>query len=258
MGIVYLLQPQEFINTNILKIGHSTKNNLSRCKSYGSNSIIYNVRTFNNSSYVEKVLLCCFNKRFKLYKGNEYFEGDLKEMDNLFYFLVTNDDVIRNGNCYNEIYANNFNDTIDIKRDHNVKNKKEYVCSPCSFQTNKKSNFDYHMNCKKHINRLKDSQKNNKYICCYCNYSTDIKASYYTHLLTNKHKKIELEYNEKNSCKKELKNDTETETNIEPETETNITTNDNYSLQINNLNTQVSYLTNLVESLIKEKKDEIL
>jgi hypothetical protein len=255
MGIVYLLQPPEFIDTNILKIGHSTKNDITRCKSYGSKCVIYNVRTFSNSSYVEKVLLGSFNKKFKLYKGKEYFEGDVKEMDKLFYFLVTNDNVIKNGNLYDTtVTITNDNDN-DIMSNNISKKRKEYNCFACNFKTNKKSNYDYHINCNKHFKNLKDYKNTSKYTCSYCNYNTDLKSSYVTHLLTNKHKKIELEYKNENVCKKEIEFEPEINTNIETVTETNIEINDN-NLQINNLNKQVSHLTNLVESLIKEKNNK--
>lgn len=107
MGRVYLLQSPEFINSNVFKIGHSNSDDLKRCFSYGSKTILYYTRICNNSSFVEKKLIEGFNKRFKVYKGREYFIGNINEMINEFHVIYD-----YYANEYNDNYYNNNHDDI--------------------------------------------------------------------------------------------------------------------------------------------------
>ena len=90
-GIVYLVQPEEFIGTNIFKIGRSKDSsaNLNRIKSYGKGSSCISINQRNNTIELEKKIIEEFNKNFKLVKGREYFEGDKEEINKLFLYIVS-------------------------------------------------------------------------------------------------------------------------------------------------------------------------
>ena len=73
-GIIYLIQPEELIGTDLYKIGISSKNNISRINSYKKNTIIIYVLECYNPLNLEKIIKDKFKKVFKLVAGNEYFE----------------------------------------------------------------------------------------------------------------------------------------------------------------------------------------
>lgn len=89
MGILYLLQPCELVGTNRYKIGRSSKNDLSRVRSYKNGSRYILIIECNDDIYVEKLLIDRFNKEFAKIAGNEYFQGDENEMFNIFINTVT-------------------------------------------------------------------------------------------------------------------------------------------------------------------------
>lgn len=88
-GTVYLLQPQKYIGTYVLKLGESKHIDLTREKQYGKNTdIIYHVQC-DYYWLVEKALKDEFNRRFKCVKiekngkmlpTKEYFQGNLQDM----------------------------------------------------------------------------------------------------------------------------------------------------------------------------------
>lgn len=80
MGIIYILQPCQLIGTNRYKIGRSSKNDLSRVRSYGKNSRYLCIMECIDDIYVERLLINKFNKKYKRIAGNEYFEGCENDM----------------------------------------------------------------------------------------------------------------------------------------------------------------------------------
>lgn len=90
-GIVYLIQPEEFIGTQIYKIGYSNKSTLDRCATgYKSKSKYICVMDCVFPFKAEEVLKMEFNANFKLHKGREYFEGDEATMFSVFVDIVKN------------------------------------------------------------------------------------------------------------------------------------------------------------------------
>lgn len=83
-GIVYLIQPTEFLCTNVYKIGMSDKTNVSRLYSQGADSRCIFVMECNLAKQLETNIKNTFKQKFKIYKGSEYFEGDELEITNLF------------------------------------------------------------------------------------------------------------------------------------------------------------------------------
>ncbi len=85
MGIIYLIQPEEFLNSDVLKLGRSVHNTLKRpYKGYRRKSVIYFVFKCDNAIEVEKKLIEYFNEHFECYQGREYFKGDVNKMKKEF------------------------------------------------------------------------------------------------------------------------------------------------------------------------------
>jgi hypothetical protein len=85
MGILYFIQPAELVGTNRYKIGCSSKSDLSRLRSYRVGTRILMVLECDNPFEVEGKLIEQFNSIFHKVAGNEWFEGNEKDMRTLFY-----------------------------------------------------------------------------------------------------------------------------------------------------------------------------
>lgn len=86
-GIVYLIQPEDLIDTNIFTIGRTINKNLSilsRKSRYGQEAKIICVCECTNSRLLKKQIQFRFNQLFKPRKGTEYYEGDRDAMYNEF------------------------------------------------------------------------------------------------------------------------------------------------------------------------------
>ena len=77
MGIVYLIQPEENLETNIYKVGRSDNQSLRRIKSYGKKTEIVSIMWVSDSKSIEKIILDKFKSVFPIAKGREYFDIDL-------------------------------------------------------------------------------------------------------------------------------------------------------------------------------------
>lgn len=84
MGIVYLLQPPEFVGTTRYKIGCSKKNDLSRVRYYGKETWYILIMHCDNPYDIETELIKEFNINFKNIAKREWFEGNIDEMVKLF------------------------------------------------------------------------------------------------------------------------------------------------------------------------------
>lgn len=97
-GTVYLLQPQKYIGTDVLKLGDSKHIDLTREKQYGKNTdIIYHVQC-DYYWLVEKALKDEFNRHFecikiekngKMLPTKEYFRGNLQDMQDCWISVVS-------------------------------------------------------------------------------------------------------------------------------------------------------------------------
>ena len=97
-GTVYLLQPQKFLGTYVLKLGDSKHIDLTREKQYGKNTdIIYHVQC-DYYWLVEKALKDEFNRHFecvkiekngKMLPTKEYFRGNLQDMQDCWISVVS-------------------------------------------------------------------------------------------------------------------------------------------------------------------------
>ena len=91
---IYLLQEREFvnINSNIFKVGMTTKLNHERFNQYPKGSKLLFKIICNDCKNIEKIILKKFKEKFnhQLAIGNEYFEGDYKIMIDDIYSIVKN------------------------------------------------------------------------------------------------------------------------------------------------------------------------
>lgn len=92
---IYLVQDGEDIGTNIYKVGRTTQLNdcrtINRIKSYSNGSIIYSIIRVHDDNVreIERKILKEFEKTFILFKGNEWFKGDIEEMMSKVYEITS-------------------------------------------------------------------------------------------------------------------------------------------------------------------------
>lgn len=120
-GIIYLIQPAELVGTERYKIGMSNNPNLDRCKNgYKNGSRYICIMECNEPSILEGNIKNIFNKKFKLIAGNEYYEGNEKDILNAFNILVmeyNNSFVINKDRCLNNVIDDDVSeDDIDINQ----------------------------------------------------------------------------------------------------------------------------------------------
>ncbi len=89
MGIVYLVQPSTLLQTDRYKVGRSSKNDLSRLKSYLKGTRYLCIHECVDDVLFERQLLERFNSMFELIAGNEYFRGDELQMIDQFNDVVS-------------------------------------------------------------------------------------------------------------------------------------------------------------------------
>ena len=125
MGIVYIIQPEELVGTNRLKIGCSRKNDLSRIYTgYRKDSRFLCICESEFPFQMEKCLLKAFNTNFREIAGHEFFEGDLIEMRNLFMKCVMNTDEY-------DINA----DKYDTDTNESITNSNEFITNTDEYLT---------------------------------------------------------------------------------------------------------------------------
>ena len=212
-GTIYLLQPREYIETNVYKIGLSHKNDLKRCLSYGKDTKFISIHECKNPRVIENIIKDEFNNKFEKCRGQEYFKGNISEIYKLFNRLVI--DYNNKDDCYvanNEAYE--ADESVDIcnnnlkqtKTEYNKK-KTKYYCNLCNFKTKIKENLRVHNTTKKHKKKVYESKD---YKCDLCFYSTSFYQNYQKHLETQKHKSKMIEEKEQEIVSDNEKEKTET------------------------------------------------
>jgi hypothetical protein len=87
-GIIYLIQPVEYLNTNVYKIGCSSKNDISRLTSYKKGFRPLHISICKNPFKLEKIIKEEFNAKYTLIKGREYFSGNESKIIKNFKHIV--------------------------------------------------------------------------------------------------------------------------------------------------------------------------
>ena len=89
---IYLLHEREFIKTSekVFKVGRTSKLNYIRFNQYPKGSVLLFQTICKNSKKMETIILKKFRKKFIPRKdiGNEYFEGDYKNMIDIIHLAV--------------------------------------------------------------------------------------------------------------------------------------------------------------------------
>ena len=92
---IYLLQEREFIKTKepIYKVGMTKKENHERFNQYPKGSVLLFQMICNDCKNIEKHLINIFKEKFIQRKdiGNEYFEGEYKNMIDIIYSTIHNE-----------------------------------------------------------------------------------------------------------------------------------------------------------------------
>jgi hypothetical protein len=93
IGIIYLVQPAELVGTLHYKVGCSNDLDLKRIiNGYkkGTRKII--IMEHKTPFEIEKKIISKFKEKFNLIAGNEYFEGDEKDMKKTFFNIITTEE----------------------------------------------------------------------------------------------------------------------------------------------------------------------
>lgn len=232
-GIIYFIQPSEYISTNIYKIGYSRQRLLNRINQYGKETSIISIFRVSNVIQVEKILISEFNSNFTKFKGNEYFIcDDIEIATRIFIDVCNSHKMCSNLSVKNENEnenESNSNDIKEIRLKTKCNENSKFVCVLCNYKTNKKFNLECHKKTKNHKlksksndiindkednndtkysnytthkgismtnNKIDNEKECNKYSCSFCKFSTYKYFNYTKHLNTNKHKmKSQLEKN---------------------------------------------------------------
>lgn len=92
---IYLLQEREFIKTkeHVYKVGMTKKENHERFNQYPKGSVLLFQMICDNCKNIENQVIKLFKQNFKLRKdiGNEYFEGEYKNMIDIIYSTIKNE-----------------------------------------------------------------------------------------------------------------------------------------------------------------------
>lgn len=88
LGYIYILQETEYKDTNVFKIGRTIQDGedsrtLCRIKSYPKNTVMHNIfRVYNNNAIleIENAIKTLFTRKYKLVRGTEWFEGNVRLM----------------------------------------------------------------------------------------------------------------------------------------------------------------------------------
>ena len=128
---IYLLQEREFIKTKeyVYKVGMTKKENHERFNQYPKGSVLLFQMICNNCKNMEKLVLKKFKETFKQRKdiGNEYFEGEYKDMIDIIYLTIKNNNSVEDA-VVEDVVVEDENHDIEedwkLKHIRDIKSKK--------------------------------------------------------------------------------------------------------------------------------------
>lgn len=196
---IYLLQEREFIKTkeHIYKVGMTKKENHERFNQYPKGSVLLFQIICNNCKNMEKLVLKKFKETFKQRKdiGNEYFEGEYKNMIDIIYSTIKDENEIGIGEDDDE-------DIVEENAEENVVEDWKMVVKSKKYQENAFKNvcnniFPDHIMIEipavetpiTTVENQIESFENTTplFVCKYCTYRTNTKYDFKKHLTTKKH-----------------------------------------------------------------------
>ena len=205
-GIVYLIQPIEFLGTDIHKIGISIKQEgITRCKKgYGKGTVFYHIAYCAEPLIIETNIIKRFNEEFELYKGKEYFKGNITKMKKEFLKLLSEHEEEYDTEKEKNKKMNEYKD--DKENEENEENKEDQNKTEKNECENDKENEEeQNKNKKKKMNGIEKIKKKKisyiktndimiskmgmLYICMPCEIKPmKIKTKWIDHCNTKKHK----------------------------------------------------------------------
>lgn len=184
-GYIYLLKINNEQINDLYKIGR-TENMNKRIKQYPKCTEQIMVKLIDNYVNIEQILIGLFKSTFKLYKGNEYFIGNVDKMKNFInyacdeYFI--NDTVYvkfisdksKNTTKYVDEFNNKKSFVENIKKEENISEKKS------SDFSNKSTKKDL----QNHNDKYKEShvEKTNIFHCFICDQDFTTKKRWQQHI----------------------------------------------------------------------------
>ena len=102
---IYLIQDGNYRGTNIFKIGKTTQgiaiNNIIKLKrftNYSNGTVQHNTWLVSSTNVddIESKIKIYFKNKYKLIKGHEWFEGDVKQMKKDIDFIIENNNIVNN------------------------------------------------------------------------------------------------------------------------------------------------------------------
>jgi hypothetical protein len=222
---IYLIQDGKFINTNIYKIGRTTQKGdtrkLIRFSSYNKETIQKFLREVNTDIVIniEDEIKSLFVKKYKLFQGSEWFEGDCNSMISEINSIIDKHKPLV---CIIDKHKPlscilNQNDNFYIPINNNI--KMDLYCELCDYIADNKYYFMKHNKSKKHFNKIinleldkgeinkeeidnTQNKINNKYVCKYCNIKIKHQSSYSRH---NKKCKNKIDINNNSNIDNNIK-----------------------------------------------------
>ena len=201
-GIVYLLQHEDHVGTNIYKIGYSTQDMLRRLNGYPGGSILICSISHPNPTKCEQMLISYYNEAYELVKGREYFKVNINESElrEEFHSMVDNDIDQHTKELSNNNADENINNDDPEQDNYDSEQDNDDNDDTDDNNESDEENDIVHKNQKKFsITIANMSDKNfDTYYCACCKFMTKNLTHVTRHANTNKHKTAALTYNKKN------------------------------------------------------------
>lgn len=171
---IYLLHEREHIRVseNVYKVGMTRQPNLERFNNYPKGSILLFQMVCVDCKFVVSIVLEVFKDRFDkcCFYGNEYFCGNKKNMMEIIYLIIANEDKIRECTKDRSSYIKS------ILKQHNIVDKEPIIKNTETTIENTET-----------IIENKDNRPK-QYHCVKCDYYTSRSFNYVKHIMTDKHK----------------------------------------------------------------------
>jgi hypothetical protein len=159
-NFLYLIQDYNDLGTNIYKIGKTSQDYSSRLKGYPKGTRTFRIIEVDNCEKREIELIKIFNEKFTLYRGREYFTGNITEMINVFTDFCDKFIHLLELNKPKSININNTNNnSILIKTKESINDN---ICEKCN------TKFDTKQHLIQHINKKNKCNIETPYQCQFC------------------------------------------------------------------------------------------
>lgn len=127
MGLCYILKHGDIEHDSVYKIGRTNTTMRQRLQGYPPDTFVIKSYEVSDCHIIEQAIIKTFSDKYKLFRGNEYFEGDLNSM------IVDIEEIVRDfGDKINTVDAH-------IKEKIQSKVERKKIASMKPKKTNTKS-----------------------------------------------------------------------------------------------------------------------